>query len=265
MVSTVPVVSSNGHDYEQTLAHIQEQNARSFILALKMGRKLALPDVGKYFVACTNLARSFDEEPTNISNVIVSFIASGKFHGLKELLAEAKQPGQESVTQEDDDVPLYPLLPESARLAEQLARSASPTLERYVEYSKQVSPEGYEYFHEGCFLWLLSTIGARRIRIPLGDDGYTPLMIVMVAESSMVKKTTTAKVAMKVMYEAGLDWFLGSKRTTPQKMVYDMAGVIPKNYGELDAPHQERVLKRLAFSGQRAWYNDEFGKFVRGT
>ena len=41
-----------------------------------------------------------------------------------------------------------------------------------------------------------------------------------------------------------------------------MAGCLPANYGELDEEQQARVRLRVAMSGQRGWYYDEFGQAI---
>ena len=236
-------------------AHQQDANARAYITALLAHNPIKQGDVGKWAQCCKHLGASYQGNPDNITFVYQTLLKTQP--GLRELMAE-EHPLQ------GDTGGGVPELPDSAYLAPDLARGASPCLDLYLAYSKRVSPEGYEYFHEACFLWTLSVVAARRVRIPLGND-YTPLMLAMCAETSLYKKTTTAKAAMKWLYECDLGFLLGAKRTTPQKLIYDMSGIIPKNFSDLDKDKQTRVEQRLAFSGQRGWYNDELGKFIKGT
>ena len=248
----------NGHSN----THTQDMAARVYIKALLAHQKPeSMPDVGKWWQVCATITRAYDANPDTIEKVINALINSNAFRGLnlKKLLSDTFD------LPDFVSIDVFPPLPESAYLPPEASQNVSPCLDTYIAYSKRYSPEGHEHFHEACFLWALSTVAARRVRFPLGDDGYTPLMLVMCADTSLYKKTTTAKAAMKWLRSSSLGWFLGPKRTTPQKMVYDMAGVIPKNFNDLDKDKQEWVEKRLAFSGQRGWYTDEFGKFVKST
>jgi len=245
--------------------HTADANARQYIEALLAGTRPEKPDVGRYAGPIGYLDEEFDRNPGNVENVLRALIKSKKYPELAALFNGSAASEQSSFQVPEIETLGCPELPETAKLPSNMSLNASPCLDQYIAYSKRFSPEAYEHFHEMCFLWALSTVAARRVKIPLGDDGYTPLMLLMCAETSLVKKTTTAKAAMKLLNASGLGWFLGSKKTTPQKLVYDMAGVVPKNFGELDPDQQKWVEKKLAFSGQRGWYSDEFGKFVKST
>jgi Protein of unknown function (DUF3987) len=95
---------------------------------------------------------------------------------------------------------------------------------------------------------------------------YTNLMIALFAKSSTNAKSTTAQVALDVLYEAGLGYHLTPKRISPQKLTSDMAGAhIPVNYHEMTPDQQERTRRRLAMAGQRGMFLDEFGKFVKSV
>ena len=119
------------------------------------------------------------------------------------------------VTTSDQPEANIPQLPKAARLPIGLLPHVSPWLTQYVEYSRRMSPEGYDDFHLGCGVWVLSTAAARRVYVPLADPVYTPVAIAMVARTSLFAKTTTAKAALKVLQEAHLDWLLGDDETTP--------------------------------------------------
>lgn len=141
-------------------------------------------------------------------------------------------------------------------------RSISPFLANYIGYSRQFSPEGYVDFHISSGLWALSTIAARRICVPLADAVYTPLAIALVARTSLFAKTSTAKAATNALKAAGLGWLLGDDETTPQKLLADMAGHVPTNYGDMEFEQQFRVEQRMSMSGQIGWYYDEFNQLI---
>jgi hypothetical protein len=160
------------------------------------------------------------------------------------------------------DEALLPPLPEGIVFPPEVSRGACPWLERYEAYSRAVSPEGYDDFHLACGLWVLSTVAARRVYVPLSKRVYTPLAIALTARTSLFAKTTTAGAAITVLERAGLAWLLGDDETTPQKLLADMAGCLPANYGDLDGEQQARVKQRVGMSGQRGWYYDEFGQAI---
>jgi len=163
------------------------------------------------------------------------------------------------VTRDETSVPP---LPPGVGFPSELSRGACPWLDLYEEYSHKVSPEGYDDFHLACGLWVLSTVAARRVYVPLSKRIYTPLAIALVARTSLFAKTTTAGAAIGVLHAAGLSWLLGDDETTPQKLLADMAGYLPPNYGELDEEQRARIRQRVAMSGQRGWYYDEFGQVI---
>jgi hypothetical protein len=155
-----------------------------------------------------------------------------------------------------------PPLPEGVTFPPEVSQGACRWLDHYETYSRTVSPEGYDDFHVACGLWVLSTVAARRVYVPLSKRVYTPLALALTARTSLFAKTTTAGAAITVLERAGLAWLLGDDETTPQKLLADMAGCLPANYGDLDGEQQARIQLRVAMSGQRGWYYDEFGQAI---
>lgn len=200
-----------------------------------------------------------------VTELLNSCIRTEKFPGLEAMLTgteavpsagESPQPAEVEPEQEN-----MPTLPESARVPDTLSH---PWLEKYFEYSKLVSPRGFDDFHTAGGLEVLSTAVAGRIEIPGGPDGqHTSLMIAFVAEPGKWAKSTTAQVYVKVLRAAGLGFLLGADETTPQKFMSDCVGYIPSNYFQLSEEKQQRWRQRLAMPGQRGWYYDELGAFFR--
>lgn len=174
----------------------------------------------------------------------------------KQESAEAEQQAAEPL-----DIPHLPL---ALLFPENFTQGVLPIRDDYKSYSRQLSPEGYEGFHDGAFWILLSTIAARRCYADFGKPIYPSLYIIFAARTSLYAKTTTAMVVRDVLRATGLDWLLGHDRTTPEKLMSDMAGWIPNDYGKLSFDEQERLKLKLAMAGQLGWINDEFGKFVKG-
>jgi hypothetical protein len=157
----------------------------------------------------------------------------------------------------------FPALPEELKFPVGFSDRAWRTGAIYEQYSRLMSPEGYEEYHESCFIAMLSILSLRRIRIPFSRRDYTPMMIILMAEPGTYKKTTTADVAARVLYAANLGWMLQSVKTTPQALIHEMSGIVPKNYGELDELKQHSEKKRIAFAGQKGLVAGEFGQFVK--
>jgi hypothetical protein len=184
----------------------------------------------------------------------------GRIPALSTLLDAQK--GEPATVEVVRDEALVPPLPEGVAFSPEVSRGACRWLDDYEAYSRRVSPEGYDDFHLACGLWALSTVAARRVYVPLSRRVYTPLAIALVARTSLFAKTTTASAAITVLYQAGLAFLLGDDETTPQKLLADMAGCLPANYGDLDEEQRSRVRLRVAMSGQRGWYYDEFGQAI---
>lgn len=161
------------------------------------------------------------------------------------------------------DAEMFPPLPEAVLFPAGFSDKAWKTGKLFEDFSAQASPEGYKWFYETTFVSMLSMVAMRRIKIPFSTPDYTPLMALLAAEPATYKKTTTANVAALVMSAAGLPWLVQSSRYTPQKMIHDMAGAIPKDYAVRDELKQRRFKQRRAFAGQRALIIGEAGQFLK--
>jgi hypothetical protein len=176
-------------------------------------------------------------------------------------LLEAPRSEASAAVVADNERPVPPL-PEGIVFPPDVSQGAGQWLDLYEQYSRAVSPEGYDDFHLACGLWVLSTVAARRVYVPLSKRVYTPLAIALTARTSLFAKTTTASAAITTLQQADLAFLLGDDETTPQKLMADMAGSLPANYGDLDEGQQARIRLRVAMSGQRGWYYDEFGQAI---
>ncbi len=253
---------------------VQDENARDYLLSLRAGVKPKIrPDVGRWVQVVDRAEEAYEVGTNGDKAILVRTVLADLMKRLPELevlLSEGPQPDvfpeghspQPASTIEQSLS--YPKLPESAQLPPGLATGVCQWLDRYVKYSKLVSPLGFEDFHEACGLEVLSTAVAGRIEIPSGPDGqHTPLMFALVAKPGERAKSTTAQVYVKVLRAAGLGWLLGADETTPQKFMSDCVGYIPSNYFQLSEEKQQRWKQRLAMPGQRGWYYDELGAFFR--
>lgn len=244
---------------------VSRANARMYVRSLVAGVKpLVRPEFGSYTRGIREIEAAFTEiKPGEHATMLPKSIKTiGNMRAYKPLRLLQLLTEKETEQGEIEQKKSMPELPEQARRSVGLLPKVSPWLRGYMEYSKQFSPEGFKDFHLGCGLWLLSTVAARRLRVPLSDPIITPLSIVMCARTSLFAKTTTARAARKVIKEAGLDLRLGDDETTPQRLLFDMAGHVPTNYGEMEEEDKEEIRYKLAMSGQLGWYYDEFGQLV---
>ena len=147
--------------------------------------------------------------------------------------------------------PLAPPLPTAAQLTEGLADDAAPWLEAYAAHSCGWSPRAAPGFHIAVGLWMLSTIAARRIRVEMGNAIYPTLFIALVARSTLYAKTTTAKIGIDALRQAGCGHLLASDRSTPQALLRSMAGYVPFDYGSRTPEVQETIARRVSFAAQR--------------
>lgn len=248
--------SSNGHNKEH------DEFARQWIASLRQGVQLSLPSYSVCPIPyLAQLSRVYRESGNNLAALEATISSMAQSPNTYPHFADLLKPYKEPV--ETDDTLFIPALPALVMLSSILGEDASVTMDMYIKFSKLMSPEGFEDFHEACFLSMLSTIAGRRVAIPFAERQYTPLMIALVARTSLYKKTTTTKVVKTVLRACGLDWLLGADETTPQKLLTDMAGAVPVNYPDFDNDKQDRVKRRLGMSGQRGWSYDEFGSLIK--
>ena len=161
--------------------------------------------------------------------------------------------------------PCPPLL-EDAAINPTLGVGACGWLDKaYIPWSAKWAPEAPDEMHELAGLFILSTIAARRVHISFGRKGqYTNLMLALVARTTMHTKTTAALNAKDVIRALGLGYLLGPDQLSPERMLSDMAGKIPDDYGTMLPEEQGHVKQSLIFAGQRGWYIEEFGHLLRG-
>jgi len=177
------------------------------------------------------------------------------------------------IDDEDEKPETCPELPEHIRIPQHIkdAFAQSDTYRlmlSYIDFSRKSSPRGYKDYHPFCFLWLLSTIAARRIYFQFGRKKvYTNLRIALCGGSTGVKKSFTAEVAISLLREElGLSYLLiETEDMTPEALIMKMVGkrAIPDDYKGSSDERTDKIKERLAWSAQKSMYWDEFGMFLR--
>jgi Protein of unknown function (DUF3987) len=155
---------------------------------------------------------------------------------------------------------LMPALPSEAYLAPDLGAHAAPWLDAYIAYSQHWATRAATHFHEAVGLWMMSTIGARRIRVVWnGDNHFSNLFLAMVARSTLYTKSTVAKLGREALKQAGCNALLFQGKATPHAFMQDLSGHVDPDYPYLSPEKQEEVHQRLAFAAQCGWYLNEWG------
>lgn len=153
-----------------------------------------------------------------------------------------------------------PPLPAYATIDPAIGAEACPWIDEYVQFSQTVSPRGWQTFHMATALWVLSTVAARRVGFVLGSKRqYTSLYILLTAPSSIYTKTTTARIGIDTINEAGLGFLMLPDEMTPQSMIATGAETSKTTYASAHDATKDRRANEVAFAGQRSWFYEEFG------
>lgn len=156
---------------------------------------------------------------------------------------------------------IRPKLPEEARLTPEQEREAAHGriwLDEYMSWAHQACPLAPDIFHEAMAMWLLATVATRRMKVSIGgEDIYPNLYVLIVAKTSVYRKTTAMKQAQKVLRQARLDCLLLPEDATPEALFDELAGVKPSNFDALTTEEKTNWLKGRAVAAQRAILKDE--------
>lgn len=156
---------------------------------------------------------------------------------------------------------LRPALPKEARLSSEqieVAKSGRRWLDQYVRWACIAASATPEIFHEAMGLWLLATAATRRIKVQIGGEDIFPnLYIMIIAKTSMYRKSTGMKKAISVLMKANLDVLRLPSEATPEALFDELAGIKPINFDRLTTDVQRRWLLGRAFAAQKAIVKDE--------
>lgn len=155
-------------------------------------------------------------------------------------------------------------------------------LDEYIQYSRRLSPRGFNALHEVAGLWVMSaTIGGRAVINFGGKLRHTSLMFTAVARSSVWVKSHTIGIAEKVLVDAGQSFRLLPTKASPQAIIEEMSNhqralQILKEMENCSEEQFKKLTLELSYlkdefgrlfanEGQRAWYISEFGsKIIAG-
>lgn len=135
-------------------------------------------------------------------------------------------------------------------------------LDAYVNYANEAAPMTPRSFHEASGLFLASVAIARRVHYVFGSKKVFPnLFFLMIAPSTLYKKTTGMDVAAHVMEQAGIDHLLLPAMMTPQSFAQELGTNMPKDFDDRSEESKERWLRTRTFAAQRGWMVDEASGF----
>jgi hypothetical protein len=156
---------------------------------------------------------------------------------------------------------LRPTLPDFAKLTpeqEAEGRTGRKWLDGYLSYAGEACPLTPDILHEGMALWLLATAATRRMKFGLGGiDIYPNLYILIVATTSLYRKTTAMEMAKKVLRAANLESLLLPEDATPEALFDELAGVKPANFDSMMQEDKNAWLLGRSVAAQRAIMRDE--------
>jgi len=154
-----------------------------------------------------------------------------------------------------------PPLPDYAELSpaqKQEAKAGRKWLDTYVKWACEAASATPEIFHEATGLWLLATAATRRVKVQVGGEDIFPnLYIMIIAKTSLYRKSTGMKKAAAVLNKTNLDVLKLPAEATPEALFDELAGIKPINFEKLPPDTQKRWLLGRAFAGQRSIMKDE--------
>lgn len=107
-------------------------------------------------------------------------------------------------------------------------------------------------------LWLLATAATRRVKVQIGGEDIFPnLYIMIIAKTSLYRKSTGMKKAAAVLAKANLDVLRLPGEATPEALFDELAGIKPANFEKLPPDAQRRWLLGRAFAAQKSIMKDE--------
>jgi len=180
------------------------------------------------------------------------------------------------------DTPAKQVLPEEPTRQYITTHTPHDWLDEYIQYSRQLSPRGFNALHEVAGLWAMSATIAGRVVIYFGGKlRHTSLMFTAVARSSVWVKSHTIGIAEKVLVDAGQSFRLLPTKASPQAIIEEMSNnqralQIIREMEEASGEPLTKLASELSYlkeelgrlfanEGQRAWYISEFGsKIIAG-
>ena len=157
-----------------------------------------------------------------------------------------------------------PALPEKAVLSNDVRMAAAGVgvwLDQYMEWVSRYATMTDPLFLEAGGLWLISLATARRAVLKL-DFGliYNSLYVLWVAGTTYWRKSTGLRAIERLVRNTSLEHLLLAGQSTPEMLLYRLAGNTPSNYEDLDIQQKALEDKGKIHAAQRGFITDEVSK-----
>lgn len=130
-------------------------------------------------------------------------------------------------------------------------------LDDYITYASGIAPMTPRLFHESAALWLISTVIARRLVLPMSwGPVYPNLFIAWIADTTVFHKTTALSIAEQWI-RSYFPHLMTPQDVTYEALLGDLAGMAPANFEKLPDQTQQRWKDGRQFAAQRGWCLDE--------
>jgi hypothetical protein len=183
---------------------------------------------------------------------------------LRAAIMAADPDSPEEPEAEEEPLPLFanvPELPEGARLPDTLmaeAEGAGRWLTQYQSFASLASPMTPGEFHEILGLTILSAATARRVCLRVSSHSIYPnLYALLVAPSTLFRKTTGLRIAEGTLEAAGLRRLILPSRLTPESLMTELTGRKPRNYDDWEKTDKDDWQAERQFAAQRFWAVEE--------
>lgn len=151
-----------------------------------------------------------------------------------------------------------PELPKDATVIYQHLEPCGFWLDEYVTFARQAAPMTPVSFHEAAGLAAVSAAVARRLVLPAGTKRIYPnLFFLLIAPSTLHRKSSGMEVMQQVLDAAGLSQLLLPQHASPEALSQELGTAVPGTLGQWDVVAKEEWISSRAFAAQRLWMLDE--------
>ena len=150
-----------------------------------------------------------------------------------------------------------PPLAQDARFDPAVGHGAGAWIDTYTRCAHAISPMTPTLFHRSASLWLVGVAIARRLVVNVGFGPLFPnLSILWVAPTTLFRKSTALAVAREQARKT-LAHLLLPQDSTPEALLFDLAGRSPSNLDDLPEADRNEFLLARDFAAQKALILDE--------
>ena len=171
-------------------------------------------------------------------------------------------PGSRDVS--EDSLPDAATMPALLGIeTEEVDPTAGQWLTDYVTFASKASPMTPASFHETLGLFALSVAVARRVCLRVSTTAIYPNVYAMlIAPSTLFRKTTALNLTQAVIRMAGLDRTLLAPLQTPESLLGELSTRKPATFAVWGTEEQDAWRAERAFAAQRGWILEEGSRLL---